>query len=667
MMWLSARRKDAKREVRWMMLILSLLALGAWLGSDVGLASSPLVGDKPDLDFVPGQVLVGYASPPGFHHRSEKTTTTLGDVQLRVVVTPPGRELEIAERLADLPDVLWAEPNYVLQAQGAPNDPLWPEQWGPQQVGLTAARGITFGDPHTIVAIADTGVDLDHPDLPPLWEHPGELPGNDVDDDGNGLVDDVHGWHWYTDFSGQVQGDSDIQMPGEGDPGVNTIAFHGMHVAGISSAMTDNITGVAGMTQGPRVMVLRILDRDGFGSILAATNAIEYAVANHANVINLSLGSRNPSETLNQAIRDAIAAGVVVVAAAGNGSGALLYPAALPEVIAVGGNTRDDTHYARSNRGPQLDLTAPAVDILSTWASTVHDGYFTSTGTSMATAHVTGVAALLFSLHPEASPAQISDWLTAAALDLGAPGRDDTFGWGRLQAEAALVSAASTLTLTAVASPPVVAPGGSAYIQAVIRDAQGALVGSGLPISMTSPIGQLAPASVLTQDGVAVSMLTAAADLHPGDHTPVAVRWLDQEVTLALPVSDGVPVTGTLHLTPTTVAAGETITVTGAFTDALGAWARPGTTITLTTNSGVVTPAEAQLDTAGRFLALWRTGVDGGSHVITATTGSLSVAAAAWQPHRRRRVTTCPWSFALLGISVYGAGGVTGGQMRPRP
>ena len=267
------------------------------------------------------------------------------------------------------------------------------------------------------------------------------MPANGLDDDGNGLVDDVQGWHFYTQ-GGNHYGDNRVAD----DYG------HGTHVAGIAAAQTNNGVGIAGMAGGSRLMTVKVLDQYGLGWYFDIARGIVYAVDNGARVINLSLGGTAPSETLQAAADYAREKGALLVAATGNSGGRVLYPAACERVIAVAATDRTDQHPTFSNYGPQVDVAAPGVDIYSTWYR--RDGYFSQSGTSMATPHVSGLAALIWSERPTWSPEQIDDTLMRTALDVQAPGWDPYSGWGRIDAHLAMLSLSQPLPyLTKEAQP----------------------------------------------------------------------------------------------------------------------------------------------------------------------------------------------------------------------
>ena len=379
------------------------------------------------------------------------TQPQIGVQALRV---PAGEECTLLETLRRDPRVAYAELDYAVRATDAitPNDPDWPLQWGPAKIEAPAAWSIVTGTPDVVIAVLDTGVYLDHEDLASkLWTNPGEVPDNWVDDDGNGKVDDVHGWHFYHSWTGSTY------LPAE-DGDVRDDNGHGTHVSGIAAAATNNGVGIAGLAWGARIMPVKVLNQygDGFYSDLAA--GIVYAADNGARVINMSLGGVEPSQTLCAAVDYARRHGVLVVSATGNdGAPWVRYPAACPGVLAVAATDSNDQRAQAdgryfSNYGPQVDLAAPGQDIYSTWCHQniylkLCDGdyYLAKSGTSMAAPHVSGVAALIWSRWLALTADVVALQITRTTVDVGSPGWDEYTGWGRLDA----ATAVTTLTVPA--------------------------------------------------------------------------------------------------------------------------------------------------------------------------------------------------------------------------
>ncbi len=286
--------------------------------------------------------------------------------------------------------VKYCEPNLHWTINATPNDPLFSELYGLQKMNLPAAWDTQRGDTEVIVAVTDTGIDYQHPDLTAnMWRNPGEIPGNGVDDDGNGYIDDIYGIDSFNN-------DSDPQD----DHG------HGTHCAGTIGGSGNNGTGLSGVNWNVRLMALKFLGARGGGSTLDAIELIDYAIENGASVINASWGGTIYSQALENAISRANDAGVLFVAAAGN-SGlntdmVAHYPAGydFPNVISVAATDSNDNLASFSNYGPlSTHVAAPGRDILSTFPG---GKYVRLSGTSMAAPHVAGLAALLRSQFPQA-------------------------------------------------------------------------------------------------------------------------------------------------------------------------------------------------------------------------------------------------------------------------
>ena len=272
------------------------------------------------------------------------------------------------------------------------------------------------------IAIVDTGLDLDHGDLQAkLWANPGEIPGNSLDDDGNGYVDDVTGY--------------DIR---NGDATPQDDNGHGSHVGSIAAASSNDGFGVAGVAWDTPLLAVKVLGSDRGGTWGDVAEGIIYAADNGARIINLSLGGSTPSTTLELAVAYALSQGCLLVAAAGNTGGAILYPARLPGVVAVTATESNDLVWSGSSRGPEADLAAPGVNVLGANAT---GGWYTQTGTSMAAPHVAGVAALIWGLRPELPRPEPLTIMRATADDIDAPGEDNNSGAGRLNARAAVEAA----------------------------------------------------------------------------------------------------------------------------------------------------------------------------------------------------------------------------------
>lgn len=339
-----------------------------------------------------------------------------------------------------------------------PNDPDYHKQWHHGAVGLEEAWEFAKGSPLVTVAVLDSGVDLSHPDLQDrIWKNAAEIPGDGVDNDGNGYVDDVQGW----DF---VDNDNDANPVLRGD-GFAEGEHHGTLVAGVIGAAGNNGEGIAGASWNVRIMPLRVLDSGGFGSTLSVEEAIDYAVANGADIINISFSGPNYSQLLADALWNAHQAGVLIVAAAGNEGDTEqggdmnqfpAYPACYkgpnnePIVLAVASTDRQDRISSFSNFGSTcISLSAPGESFYTTqihrpvfegYEEAYGDGWF---GSSMSAPLVSGVAALVISMLPDATPSQVRDVLVDHAEDIDHLNFlfIGQIGSGRLDAAASLLAA----------------------------------------------------------------------------------------------------------------------------------------------------------------------------------------------------------------------------------
>jgi subtilisin family serine protease len=305
----------------------------------------------------------------------------------------------LEESLRSLPFVAFVEHDGIVKASFEPNDPRYPEQWHLPTVSTPQAWDLTTGSGEVTIAVIDTGVDSNHVDLAAKL---------------------VAGYNFVARNNNPLD-----------DNG------HGTHVAGIAAASSNNSTGVAGVDWNARIMPLKVLDAQGSGYDSDVAAAICYAADHGAKVINMSLGGSDYSYTMAEAVNYAFNQGATIVAAAGNDGSSVSYPGALDHVIAVGALNTDSNVAYFSNRGSALDLTAPGVSILST----VPGGYQKMSGTSMASPLVAGCASLLLSVNPSWSPSQVEEALKSGATDLGNPGFDPVFGYGKVNVYASLSGA----------------------------------------------------------------------------------------------------------------------------------------------------------------------------------------------------------------------------------
>lgn len=362
---------------------------------------------------------------------------TLGDTAVRsvaasvgsghrsVVVAKRGRAAEVAARLQNDPRVASVVPDAVgraldwPEAGSEPDDELWTDwQDDMRLIGMPSAWEIRTGSPDVVVAVIDTGYERTHEDLEavPIVSRRNIRNGTNKVTDGYG---------------------------------------HGTHVAGTIASSTNNGLGVASMAPGVTIMPVKVLDSNGYGYWSDFLDGVDWAVAHGADVINMSLGSAlSPQQVANwqPTFTSAWDAGTMVIAAAGNSNNNnLFYPASFANVVSVAATTNGDAKASFSNFGPMVDVAAPGVSIASTYKNNT---YWAMSGTSMATPHVAGLAALIRSLHPEFTLAEVETAIKATALDLGDPGRDNIFGDGRIQPPLALT------WLPPDTTPPIATPAG---------------------------------------------------------------------------------------------------------------------------------------------------------------------------------------------------------------
>lgn len=443
--------------------------------------------------------------------------------------------------LAQHPNIDYVEPDHIVSASGisvgisdsygemaqmqqGANDAFYPQQWSLKNTGqstgtvgadinIESAWAVTEGSSETLVAVIDSGADLDHPDL---------------------VAKLVTGF----DF---VNNDNDPDDPEHNGPEDDYSLGHGTHVAGIIGASTNNGTGVAGVCPTCRLMPLKVLDATGNGNASKVAQAIYYALENEADIINTSLGTPQLSITLQEAVDAAYDANVPIIAAMGNkGLNQREYPAAFSKAIGIGFTDHSDRRLFDSNYGTWIDLVAPGEMILNTGL----DGeYVFFSGSSMATPHVSGVVGLLHALNPNFTVEDVRNVLRSTAADqIGlasedTPGFDIYYGAGRLDAGAALSPISTTPTNTPT-SEPTEAP-------------------TETPTDIPTTVPTLIPTATLTPTHTPTLTPTATlTPTHTPTETPTATSTATLTPTHTPTLTPTVTLTPTITLAPTVASTG---------------------------------------------------------------------------------------------------------------
>jgi hypothetical protein len=366
----------------------------------------------------------------------------------------------VAKAFAKDATVEYAEPVYIQRIYTDPNDPLFNQQWYLRSVKAPQGWDIEQGDSTVIIAIIDSGVDTDHPDLfEKIWFNSDEIPNNNVDDDGNGFVDDFNGWDFEKSNADPNPDPDGVDNDGDGlgDGGVD----HGTSMAGLAAAATNNGEGIAGLGWNCSIMPIKVMNDEGAGYTDNIAKGIQYAADNGAHVINLSLGSSIPSQIQRDAIEYAYGKHAIIVAAAGNqGSDNFHYLAAFEKVVAVGATGSEaDRKSSISNFGIYVDVLAPGGDfnlsppseMISTvfydpaygfnhyYRARTKEGYLTA-GTSSSAALVSGLMGLVKSQHSDWTNEQVIRQvvLTADNVDHLNLGFEGMLGSGLINAYRAL-------------------------------------------------------------------------------------------------------------------------------------------------------------------------------------------------------------------------------------
>lgn len=459
-----------------------------------------------------------------------RTARMIGNLGVRQLEVPPGQEADALASLRNNPLVEYAELDVARKPLWVPDDYYYSSrQWNLRKINMEPAWDITRGSQSIRVAVIDTGFNSTQPDRPKNVVAP---------------YDECTGSNNLTDEDG-----------------------HGTHVSGIIAANTGNDKGIAGVAPEISLMPIKV---ECSGSIYVSTEiaAMQYAVDNGARVLSISLGGDAWVNSERDAVNYALSRGAMVVAAAGNeylNGNTPSYPAGYPGVIAVGATGNDDMRASYSNVQPYVTVAAPggAGGSSSGW---IVSTYLTSTyalmmGTSQATPHVAGLAGLIWSVNPALTNLQVASIITTTAVDLGSPGKDDEYGWGRIDAYTALARALMTLpsptptetrtptatatttaTATATATPtktstPVPAPLGTATPPVTT-----------MPTATPSPNPPATPTAIPTPAAGSNIPPTATATAPAPPSLPAAPTATPSPTPLATPIGTPAPKPGSVSL-----------------------------------------------------------------------------------------------------------------------
>jgi serine protease len=371
-----------------------------------------------------------------------KTNSQLSDYQniYYVKFSKNVSPYEVAKSISREANVIYAEPKYLHFIDATPNDSLYKLQSFYPQVKAPEAWDLVKGEVGTtVIAVVDGGTEIHHPDLSAnLWQNPGEIPDNGIDDDGNGFIDDYHGWN----FANNSPDPTGLSISPKN-------ARHGTHTAGLIAAVSNNTIGVAGMSWNAQLMAINAGASFGDENIFYGFEAIIYAAENSADIISCSWGRPGVSSVFEKdIICYATELGAVVVVAAGNDNESLPhYPASYPFVLSVAAVNEDDSKSSFSNYGETIAVSAPGTSI---WSTVSDFGYDTMGGTSMACPIVAGLIGLVQTLNPTWSGLQSAEQVrvTCDNIDLVNPLYAGMLGKGRINAYRALTESRPSIRLT---------------------------------------------------------------------------------------------------------------------------------------------------------------------------------------------------------------------------
>lgn len=500
-----------------------LIAMGSWTyaradapnGNDSIVVGRVLLKPKQGIDAV--------RALSSLEDEEVRIASSLPQLGYLVLSVPPGTEREWARRLSSSAFVENAQPEFVYRLLLNPNDFFFSAfkgenslyQWNLRTINAPSAWDINTGSSSLTIAIVDTGVDDRHEDL-----------------------------------SGKVVLKADFIN--EDNP-FDGLGFHGTHVAGIAAAKTNNAGetknlfwngGMAAVSWGAKIISVKVANHFGKAADTIAAQGIRYAADNGANIINLSFGGEEHSQLLQDAVDYAYSKGILVVAAAGNCAdpakfiqydctslNPIIYPAAFINVLAVGAVNEQNQRPSFSEHRSYVAVVAPGDGIISTWPN---QGFGYASGTSQAAPHVSALASLIWSVNPSLTNAQVANIITSTVTDLGPAGKDDDFGYGLIDAQAALVKASEPAPAPTPTPSPTPTP-------------------TPFPALSVSPveIGALAKpneAPVLTRT---LGVSTGSVNLAWAAVAPTPAAWLSFS-----PISGTAPTSVTVSFDPNSRAAG---------------------------------------------------------------------------------------------------------------
>ena len=595
---------------------------------------------------------------------------TIPGIGVQVVTVPKGQAMAKAKAYSSNTRVAYAEPDFVAEAVGSPDDPYFSLQWGLTKVEAPQAWETTTGSPSINIAVLDTGIDFDHPDL-------ADKIISSIDFAYSSSVDDVYG--------------------------------HGTHVAGIAAALTNNGIGVAGLGYTSTIMNVKVLSDSGSGAYSWIASGIIWAADNGAEVINMSLGGSSASSTLEEAVNYAWSKGVVVVAAAGNsGSTTPMYPAYYTNCIAVAATDGNDARASWSNYGDWVDVAAPGVSIYSTHKNGT---YVYKSGTSMASPHVAGLAGLVLTTVSDANGDgklndEVRSRIETNCDDIGVSG----IGYGRINAAQAVGSV--PVTPGAITGQVTDAEDGSAIssaevsdgVRTALTDATGSYTIDSVPpgthqvvaskedyqtssltvnvVSNTTAVADfclsqiIAPGSITgsvtdakdgsaiwgaqVSDGIRTALTDAAGmytinDVPPGSHQVLASKEGYQTSSLTVTVLSGTTAIADFSLNEVIVPGSVTGSVTNAEDGSpiVGATVSDGTRTATTDTSGIYTVAN--VPPGGYEVTASKEGYENVTSTVTVVSGGTAV--MNFSLNQKSPVTDTMWvdsiGFVIKGKNLF--------------